>query len=171
MVLYSKATWIWYPGDFEVWLHEEVCLRRTDRGRISPPFWRLDDCYHSVMFKKRFELTEDDKVTIFADKEYVATLDGKIIFQDLNDYLIPKGRHELVVNVLNREGLPSLYVQGNSLMSDGSWEAAVNSRTWNSVGSWNLNEPLSPPSVFKLATTPMEAKELERTDNHILIDF
>ncbi|MFB0497738.1 hypothetical protein ABID99_003975 [Mucilaginibacter sp. OAE612] len=28
----QKATWIWYPGDYEVWLSNRMQNRRTERG-------------------------------------------------------------------------------------------------------------------------------------------
>lgn len=30
----NKATWIWYPGDFEVWLGNKFNNRRTERGAM-----------------------------------------------------------------------------------------------------------------------------------------
>ncbi|MBD0288004.1 MAG: hypothetical protein ICV79_21650, partial [Flavisolibacter sp.] len=41
----QKATWIWYPGDFEVWLGNKMQNRRTERGSFFPPFWKLDSHY------------------------------------------------------------------------------------------------------------------------------
>ena len=35
----NKATWIWYPGDFEVWLGNRFNNRRTERGAMFPPFY------------------------------------------------------------------------------------------------------------------------------------
>ena len=28
----GTATWIWYPGDYEIWLGNEMNNRRTERG-------------------------------------------------------------------------------------------------------------------------------------------
>jgi hypothetical protein len=47
----KQATWIWYPGDFEVWLHREVSIRREERGSIYAPFYRLDSPYASLKFQ------------------------------------------------------------------------------------------------------------------------
>jgi hypothetical protein len=30
--LAQQATWIWYPGDFEIWLGNKMQNRRTERG-------------------------------------------------------------------------------------------------------------------------------------------
>lgn len=31
-------TWIWYPGDYEIWLGNQMNNRRTERGAFFPPF-------------------------------------------------------------------------------------------------------------------------------------
>ena len=35
-------TWIWYPGDYEIWLGNQMNNRRTERGAFFPPFWKTD---------------------------------------------------------------------------------------------------------------------------------
>ena len=37
-----QSTWIWYPGDFEIWLGNRFNNRRTERGAMFPPFWKQD---------------------------------------------------------------------------------------------------------------------------------
>jgi hypothetical protein len=36
------STWIWYPGDFEIWLGNLFNNRRTERGAMFPPFWKQE---------------------------------------------------------------------------------------------------------------------------------
>ena len=33
----SAQTWIWYPGDYEIWLGNRMNNRRTERGAFFPP--------------------------------------------------------------------------------------------------------------------------------------
>ena len=33
----SAQTWIWYPGDYEIWLGNQMNNRRTERGAFFPP--------------------------------------------------------------------------------------------------------------------------------------
>ena len=49
----SKATWIWYPGDFEIWLGNIFNNRRTERGAMFPPFWKQDSHWVTVEFSKK----------------------------------------------------------------------------------------------------------------------
>ena len=36
----GAQTWIWYPGDYEIWLGNQMNNRRTERGAFFPPFWK-----------------------------------------------------------------------------------------------------------------------------------
>ena len=38
----EAQTWIWYPGDYEIWLGNQKNNRRTERGAFFPPFWKTD---------------------------------------------------------------------------------------------------------------------------------
>ena len=49
----KKSLWMWYPGDFEIYHNLKLHLRREERGFVWPAFWRLDDCWHSVRFRKK----------------------------------------------------------------------------------------------------------------------
>ena len=41
-IVAENATWIWYPGDYEIWLGNDLQNRRTERGTFFPPFWKMD---------------------------------------------------------------------------------------------------------------------------------
>ena len=41
----SAQTWIWYPGDYEIWLGNQMNNRRTERGAFFSPFWKTDSHY------------------------------------------------------------------------------------------------------------------------------
>ncbi len=34
----QAQTWIWYPGDYEIWLGNRMNNRRTERGAFFPAF-------------------------------------------------------------------------------------------------------------------------------------
>ena len=60
----KKATWIWYPGDFEVWLGNIFNNRRTERGAMFPPFWKQDSHWPTVEFSKSFVLEKEETIRI-----------------------------------------------------------------------------------------------------------
>ena len=76
----NKATWIWYPGDFEVWLGNGFNTRRTERGAMFPPFWKQDSHYVTVEFSTKVNLEKPETITIAAEGACNLMLDGKLQF-------------------------------------------------------------------------------------------
>ena len=75
-----SQTWIWYPGDYEIWLGNEMNNRRTERGAFFPPFWKSDSHYNVVEFSKQIDLAEPEEIFIAAEGKYNVKLDGKLQF-------------------------------------------------------------------------------------------
>ena len=57
-------TWIWYPGDYEIWLGNQMNNRRTERGAFFPPFWKTDSHYVVVEFSKQLNLSEPEEILL-----------------------------------------------------------------------------------------------------------
>jgi len=74
----NHASWIWYPGDFEIWLHTEVGGRRQERGQPYPPFWRVDSPYGLIRFQKNYDIAAPETIRIFADGRFQLRCDGKV---------------------------------------------------------------------------------------------
>jgi alpha-L-rhamnosidase len=53
LAIAQKSTWIWYPGDYDIWLSNKMQNRRTERGTFYPPLWRLYSHYNLVDFFKK----------------------------------------------------------------------------------------------------------------------
>lgn len=159
----TKATWIWYPGDFEIWLGNIFNNRRTERGAMFPPFWKQDSHYVTVEFSKAVALEHDETISIAAEGQYNLALDGKLQFGMPKTFVVPKGDHKLNVKVWNQSTPPALFVNGETIYSDSSWLATYEDKLWideNGVAhgsgiyvpaaSWYFNSPDTPPSSFHL---------------------
>ena len=85
----SAQTWIWYPGDYEIWLGNQMNNRRTERGAFFPPFWKTDSHYVVVEFSKQLNLSEPEEIFIAAEGKYNVKLDGKLQFGMPETLLIP----------------------------------------------------------------------------------
>src|SRR5688572_1381833 len=114
----QKATWIWYPGDYEIWLANKMQNRRTERGSFFPPFWRLDNHYVLMDFHKVFDLPQAEEVEIFVEGDYNVKLDAKLISGSPKKVTIPAGRHKLNIKVHNQQYVPAIYVKGKTIVSD-----------------------------------------------------
>ena len=159
----TKATWIWYPGDFEIWLGNIFNNRRTERGAMFPPFWKQDSHYVTVEFSKAFSLKREETISIAAEGQYNLALDGKLQFGMPKSFTIPAGDHKLNIKVWNQATPPALFIDGESIHSDSSWLATYEDKLWideNGVAhgsgiyvpaaSWNFDAIDTPPSSFHL---------------------
>jgi hypothetical protein len=182
----SQDTWIWYPGDFEIWLSNKMQNRRTDRGTFFPVFWKVDSHYPLIDFHKDFFLTELEEVDIYAEGNYNVKLDGKPIEGTPKKITVPAGKHKINVKVFNQANVPAIYVSGRTIFSDASWlvtfedkewidetgkTSDISATKWLNAGSWNLNDPAKPPSVFALPVTPLHAVSVTKNNKSRLIDF
>jgi len=180
----AKAqTWIGYPGDYEVWLGNKMQNRRTERGAFLPPFWKLDNHYVLVDFRKEFVLPVDEDVEIFAEGQYNCKLDGKVVSGVLH---MPRGAHHLELKVFNQASPPVIFVRGRNIVSDTSWLVTFEDKEWIDASGktsdksgtvWmkaenlRLGDVRTPPSAWRLATIPVSAAHVEKTAQGMLVDF
>ncbi|HES59579.1 MAG TPA: alpha-rhamnosidase, partial [Caldithrix sp.] len=186
-VFTQQATWIWYPGDYDIWLGNIVQNRRTERGTFYPPFWKMDSHFVLVEFSKTVELAKSENIIIKAEGQYNVKLDGRLLFGAPEKVVVPAGKHTLHIKVYNQAGVPAIFVQGKTIHSDNSWKVTCEDKEWidesgkasdTSTGtvymnaaSWNFNAPDTPPSQFKLSILPMPSIAQESKNKGILYDF
>lgn len=83
-------TWIWYPGDYEIWLGNQMNNRRTERGAFFL-LLETDSHYVVVEFSKQLNLSEPEEIFIAAEGKYNVKLDGKLQFGMPETMLLPAG--------------------------------------------------------------------------------
>jgi alpha-L-rhamnosidase len=181
----ATSTWIWYPGDFEIWLSNKMQVRRTEREAVFPPLWKYYSPDPLVTFQTEVDIPEQDEVKIYSEGTFQLLVDGIQIYGLPKSITIPAGKHKISFKVYNQEVLPAIYVEGKYVKSNASWivtnedklwideigKAQQSGTPWVSVGSWNFNLPKDKPSEFRLATKPWNAKKIEKIGDGKLIDF
>ena len=182
----QQASWIWYPGDYEIWLANQMQNRRTDRGTFFPVFWKVDSHYPLMDFHKEFNLAQPEEVSIFAEGNYNVKLDGQPFEGTPKKITVPAGRHKINVKVICQANVPAIFVQGKTIVSDAGWlvtfedkewidetgkTSDISATKWLNAGSWNFNDATKPPSTFKLPVTPQKAVAVTKNNNAKLIDF
>ena len=180
------ATWIGYPGDFDIWLSNQVQNRRTDRGTFFPPFWKLDNHYILVDFRKSFELPAEDEIRITTEGRYNCKLDGKMLAGAPQRLHVPAGHHTLELKVFNQPTPPVLFVAGQWLVSDTSWQVTYEDKEWIDASgktsdksgtvwagaeAWGFDDEAAPPSTWRLHTTMQQPAGSVRGDHSLLVDF
>ncbi|WP_321480021.1 GH116 family glycosyl hydrolase [uncultured Bacteroides sp.] len=171
-------TWIWYPGDYELWLGNKMNNRRTERGAFFPPFWKMDSHYVLVEFSKKVDLQQPEEIEIWAEGQYNVKLDGKLQFGSPKKIMLTAGKHSLNIKVHNQLTPPSIFVKGNTIHSDSSWKVTFEDKEWidesgkasdtsttiyMDAGCWNFDMPEQLPSHYKLALKKQEAVKIKTT--------
>lgn len=185
MATTSKATWIWYPGDYEIWLGNKMNNRRTERGAFFPPFWKTDSHFVTVEFSTVVELAEAEEVTIAAEGIFNIKLDGKLQFGMPEKFLLPAGKHNLNIKVWNQATPPALYVEGKTVYTDASWRVTFEDKEWidesgkasdtsatiyMQAGAWNFGRE-ERPSLYKLCREALPAVAVTEVGDGKLYDF
>lgn len=185
--VYSQtATWIWYPGDFEISLANKMQNRRTERGTFFPVFWKMDSYYVLMDFHKVFDVPQTETVNIYVEGEYNVKLDGKAFEGSPKTITVPAGKHKINIKVFNQANVPAIYVKGKTIVSDSSWlvtfedkewidetgkTSDISATQWLNAGHWNFNSPFQLPSTFKLPTVKRSAVSVTKGKNTLLADF
>ena len=182
----QHATWIWYPGDYEIWLGNQMQNRRTERGTFFPVFWKMDSHYVLVEFSKKLDLSEPDDIEITVEGKYNVKLDGRMISGAPTHLPISAGKHSLNIKVYNQQCVPAIFVQGNSVISDSSWKVTYEDKEWIdesgkasdlsatvylNAGYWNFEDAEKLPSRFRLPTVPKYPVKTVKSDSSVLVDF
>lgn len=182
----QKASWIWYPGDFDIYMSNVMQNRRTERNSFFPVFWKMDSHYVLVDFHKEFQLSAPEEVNLFVEGTYNVKIDGQALGGFPKKITIPAGKHKLSLKVYSTGKVPAIFVQGKTVVSDESWLTTFEDKEWIdasgktsdksgttfvNAGSWNLTDPSVPPSQFKLPVKPMSAVKNEKYKNGFVLDF
>lgn len=182
----DNATWIWYPGDFEVWLSNDMQNRRTERETFFPPFWKMDSHYVLVEFNKEFDLPADEEIRIVAEGKYNVKINGKMLPGMPEKVSLKKGRQKINIKVYNQAYVPALYVSGETVKTDKDWLATFEDKEWIDetgkasdasgttyvkVGYWNFDQAGQFPSKFRLPTRLESAVSTKKKGNGTLVDF
>lgn len=182
----QKASWIWYPGDYDIYMANQMQNRRTERASFFPPFWKMDSHYVLVEFHKTFDLAKAEEVELKVEGIYNVKIDGKALPGFPQKVTVPAGKHKVSLKVHNQAKVPAIYVQGKTVVSDDTWLATFEDKEWIdasgkasdnsgteyvSAGSWGQTNPSDLPSQFKLETKPMTAITRKTAGKGQLVDF
>lgn len=182
----QKASWIWYPGDFDIYMSNVMQNRRTERGSFFPVFWKMDSHYVLVDFHKELNLSAPEEVKLVVEGTYNVKIDGQAISGFPKTIQIPAGKHKLSLKVYNQAHVPAIFVQGKTVVSDESWLSTFEDKEWIdasgktsaqsgttfvSAGSWHFTDPLTFPSAFKLPVSPQAVVKSEKVNKGTLLDF
>lgn len=120
----EKATWLWYPGEYEIYHSNQLHARREDFGIDYVTFWQVPSLYPRVDFYKSFENDRSFSLKVISASNGFFYLDGKQY--PLNTPTQVKiGQHKIIVRLMNVSGgLPCIFAESEFLNTDGSWQVS-----------------------------------------------
>ncbi|MCJ8210004.1 alpha-rhamnosidase [Mucilaginibacter sp. RS28] len=185
-VFAQKASWIWYPGDYEVWMSNRMQNRRTERGSFLPPFWKLDSHYVLIDFHKDFVLDAPETANVYVEGQYNLKIDGKALPGYPKKIEVPAGKHRVSLKIYNQASVPAVFIEGKHVFTDTSWRVTYEDKEWIDAsgktsdisstkyfpaGSWNFQDPKLAPSAFRLPVQEQKAADVQKEDHHFFADF
>lgn len=170
-------TWIWYPGDMDLWTGNRVNNLRTENGGMWPAFWRADSHWQNVEFSKTFNIDKDEEIEIATEGKFSVKIDKWFVFGMPSKVTIPKGKHTVRITVSNLLSPPCLWVNGNTVKTDDTWKVsnfAVTERpdTWyDMTGKPMFDAQEKRPSQYRLPTTDVSPSLKQQKDDELFVDF
>jgi hypothetical protein len=173
----GQATWIWYPGDFEIWLSNQMQVKRVEREALFMPFWRLYSHQPQVNFTRHVDMAAAEEVALSVEGKHSVAIDGVTVQGDQHRIRLPAGKHVINIQVYNQAAPPAIYMKGTTVQTDAAWTVGPvpNYQPANGIAvhaaGWNFDGPDQRPSDYKLATKEVKAVEAKRHARSILVDF
>ena len=167
----SKAQWIWYNGDFELYHSIQLHSKREEFGYDYPVMWSLSAPFPTVGFYKEYHSDEPDTVRVVCRHQAYFKLD-KQYYPTNADIEVPAGDHKVYVSVIATSGFPSIYINSKYLVTDESWIADNIAPPALPVGTWDaLCSPDDDPEIFPFSYERIEPVKVTKTDKGRVYDF
>lgn len=167
----KRSRWIWYRGDYEIFHSTQLHSRRDEFGFCVPPMWELYSPYPTVSFDKELECDDDGEFIIHSNGRGFVELDGKrhVLGTSVK---YTKGRHTIHVLVTKSTGLPCIYCESETIVSDSSWICAHNTSERVNAGDEPAYESLTDdPEKFIFSYERVDHVTAMNVNGGVLYDF
>ena len=101
----KQPSWIWYPGDFELFLGQKVHAGRFQRDMTITPLWKVNSPQTNVLFQKQFILTKPQIIRVYGDGLITVEVDcrGNWYYGFENGISLSAGEHCIFISVFNAD--------------------------------------------------------------------
>ena len=165
------AHWIWYPGEYEIYHAMQQNYSRTERNFKRAAYWHIPDCYHNAVFTRTYHLEKPERITVLSHENCFMEVNGHKQSTG-RPVLCPAGEVRLKISVFNQTGLPSLYVEGDTIRSDDSWNVdPYLCKEKPAATDSYYTGPKDDPQIFPFRTVFCEPVSIKQTDGGTLFDF
>ena len=184
------AYWIWYPGDYEIYHGMRQNTEREERGYFWPAYWKMADPEHHVRFRAEYSLKQETSFRVTGKGwGYVSVKyeidpppflppdiprpfyqEKKYAFSD--EIMCPAENVIIEIVVVNTNGLPCIFVEGERISSGKDWKADDFASEAVPVGYYESYQRAEQnPMLFEYSTRSYSPISGEKVGTGILYDF
>lgn len=166
----TRAKWIWYYGEYELFHNVKLHSKREIFGIPYPPFYKLSGVEPNVRFKKTVKLDKDGVFTVKINGK------GRIV---VNEYSyaanepisLKAGEYAIEIIVVNYSGLPAIYIDGD-IVTDETWTASFVTENYIKVGAFpEYFKPTDNVEEFKFSYKSIKPLTICEVNGGFLYDF
>lgn len=167
----NKCYWIWYQGDFELYHAMKQNFSRVERGFGWPAFWKSEGFRNRVAFRKRYMLVEETSFCVYSKAiGFVLVDDKKYPFGE--KISCGPGNVKISVHAGCIESFPSIYIKGNAVYSDSSWQVEDYANPPVPAGySKYFTDEKQEPSCWDYSESVYLPVSVEEYDGGVLYEF
>ncbi len=167
----SKAKWIWYRNDFEMYHHLILSCRRQEKGCDYPCMWHLSQPERSVNFYKTFTVPKDTVIRVVTHSKGMVRIAKKMCPVN-TDIPIEAGEYTVHIEIMDLEKFPSIFIDSEYLVTDETWTADAHDLTALPVSCNPIFENADDdPAVFPFYYEEIFPVKTEKKNGGVLYDF
>lgn len=167
----TKSYWLWYPGDFEIYHGMQQNFSREERGFYWPAYWKIDDCRKNLKFMRTYQLGDKTSFQVYSHSRGYVRVNGKKYRFGETIHCLP-GKQEVLIFAGLPDGVPSVYVEGQCIYSDGDWYVSDYVNEPVKVGYHSdYRKKEQNPSVWDYHSKEVWPVEIAEMDGGVLYDF
>lgn len=167
----NTAYWIWYPGDFELYHAMKQNFSRVERGYGWPAFWKSEGFRNRVVFRKEYDLEKETSFCVYSGAVgYVLAGERKYPFGQT--IVCGPGKVQIAVHAGCVETFPSVYIKGEVIYSDRTWQAGdyANAPVMSGCSGKFIQEGQN-PSVWDYSEKIYLPTKVESCEDGVLYEF
>ena len=173
----KQAKWMWKYGEFEVYHHMLVHTRRAELGCEYPTMWQISGICPWVEFSINVDISEPGYINAKINGTGFVAIDNKR-FPCGENVVIPTGRHNVNIRIINPHGLPCAYADSDVCPSGEGWYTVL-SKDWDMYHPKAVPVGCTPayydrddnPEVFAFEYETHHPVSCEKVDGGMLYDF
>lgn len=160
----SKARWIWYPGDMELYYAMKQNFSRVERGMGWPAFWKSEGFRNRIVLRHTYDLEEETSFTVRGNKDAVGhVVVGERKYPLGKEIHCPKGTVRISVHLGSIASFPAACILGDVISSDETWMAEDYAQDPVPAGCSSFFEDADQdPSVWPYSEKVFEPVRVER---------